>query len=376
MLFFLLFSLVFSTVYDKAMLEKELASAELKAVIEVSDVDSFERKSEIYSHSKAIIHKIIKGSRDVPKEIVIETLGGENKGLGLFYSGFPRPYVGEQYLGSFKKISPDIYKVVGLEKGFVNLNPSRNYSRNRTDGSNGTGTGPYLYWSSNTIPIPYFISYPTFKNLTSFTTAIHNSFRTWRSVSNTTIDFIGMGCSQSVLNENDGINNVIYTQKNWSYDTSIIALTRNFYVATESSKQGLILDTDILLNAVNHAFTTTAESGKHDVQNILTHEIGHWIGLGHEVAPIDVTATMYATASPGETNKRILHDNDISAVRAAYPGSGLKSDFIYTPCNVEVRGLSCAANHESGFRKPNLWVLLGVLVLWLVVRVWVRRKFW
>jgi hypothetical protein len=356
------------------MLEKELASSELQAIIEITDSDSFENKSDLYSHSKALVHKIIKGSRDVPKEIVIETLGGEKRGLGLFYSGFPRPYIGEKYQASLKKVG-DTYRVVGLEKGFVNLNPTRNYSRNRTDGSNGAGTGAYLYWASSSIPIPYFISYPTFKNLTSFTAAIHASFKTWRSVANTTIDFIGMGCTKTTQNDNDGVNSVVYIQSNWIYDTSIIALTRNFYVAADTSKQGLILDTDILLNAVNHSFTTTAESGKHDVQNILTHEIGHWIGLGHEVAPTDTTATMYATASAGELNKRYLHDNDIAAVRAAYPGSGLKGDYIYTPCNVEVRGLSCAANHEEGFRKPNLWILLGVLISWLLLRVYVRRKF-
>jgi len=63
-----------------------------------------------------------------------------------------------------------------------------------------------------------------------------------------------------------------------------------------------------------------------DLQNTLTHEAGHFIGLAHpcEIAqgnctPAMKSVTMYPSAAPGETSKRVLSQDDVDGVCAIYP---------------------------------------------------------
>jgi hypothetical protein len=53
-----------------------------------------------------------------------------------------------------------------------------------------------------------------------------------------------------------------------------------------------------------------------DVQNTVTHETGHSLGLDQSPDP---NATMYASAPFGETSKRALGSDDIQGICAIYP---------------------------------------------------------
>ena len=53
-----------------------------------------------------------------------------------------------------------------------------------------------------------------------------------------------------------------------------------------------------------------------DLQNTITHEAGHFVGLAHSNV---AGATMNPTTSPGETAKRSLSADDIAGVCAIYP---------------------------------------------------------
>lgn len=48
------------------------------------------------------------------------------------------------------------------------------------------------------------------------------------------------------------------------------------------------------------------DASKFDVENIITHEMGHGVGLGHDNAPKDACLTMYKFASLAEIGKRTL----------------------------------------------------------------------
>lgn len=54
-----------------------------------------------------------------------------------------------------------------------------------------------------------------------------------------------------------------------------------------------------------------------DLQNIITHELGHSGGLGHPDSTC-VDETMYAFASAGETKKRDLNAGDIAGINKLY----------------------------------------------------------
>jgi MYXO-CTERM domain-containing protein len=111
-----------------------------------------------------------------------------------------------------------------------------------------------------------------------------------------------------------------------SHGDGVIATT----TTTADRQTGKILDTDIELNDAPSSggtkFTfsvvdvlpcpTPSGTGCIDIQNTVTHEAGHTLGLDHSPDP---NATMYANAPPGETSKRRLGTDDIAGICAIYP---------------------------------------------------------
>lgn len=112
----------------------------------------------------------------------------------------------------------------------------------------------------------------------------------------------------------------------WDYGDGVIALTTTTY----SFQTGEIFDSDIELNAAQFTFTTYdpptptcpnfGVQGQGcistDIRNTVTHESGHMLGLGHSTDP---DATMYFSASHGETSKRDLASDDTTALCTIYP---------------------------------------------------------
>ncbi len=369
----------------------ELISAQLNAAELIADLTlkSLNTIIDPSTHLKTIasaevlkIHHIKSGeSLKIRDEIEIEFPGGEINDRGVMFSGIPRPYNGisyKAYLNHSGSESHHRYVVTGFEDGFKPITQLRQHSRNRTDGSNGSGTGPFLYWDSRHFPIPYYISAPSFKNHPDYVTAIENSFKTWRTYNDVLVEFLSFGCNQSTKNENDSLNTIILLTDNWPFDSAAIAVTRNFYVAgtDADASAGMILDSDILLNGKNFSFTTTGQTGSHDVQNILTHEIGHFLGFGHEIATVNEEATMFASATTEETQKRSLHANDIAVLRSAYSGVGKKFENENMHCEVSKNNVGCLSVHSNSFKTNSYWALLLYLVLTLGLGRWiVTRQF-
>ncbi len=361
--------------------QRQRLGAPLEAEIEVERLESIpDENFDVRSLATARVTKILRITDDggwFPREgqtLTIETLGGEMNGTGVLFSGYPRPYAGQSYRATLRRTESGHFQVAGFGTGLVSLRPSRGYSRNRTDGSNGAGTGPFLYWDAQYFPVPYYMSLPTLAGHENIVRAIDASFKTWRNPQDVTLEFLPMGCTSNVLNRNDSVNSIVLIKSGWQFDPDAIAITRNFYVSGSGAHAGMILDTDILLNGVNHGFTTTGEAGKHDVQNILTHEVGHFIGMGHETDPKDSDATMFENAQlNGETKKRDLASSDTAGLRAGYSGVGKKLDLFPTTaaCSIERQTLSCLSVHQGRPVPPEMpWVataLFGALI-------WIGRR--
>jgi hypothetical protein len=114
------------------------------------------------------------------------------------------------------------------------------------------------------------------------------------------------GTTTNLAGKYDGYNVVswgTYSQAN------VIAVTFIWY--TRGTR---ILETDTLMN-VHFAWSL---SGKMDVQNIMTHEFGHWCGLNDLYNDKDYWLTMYGYANYGETSKRDLGLGDILGLQAVY----------------------------------------------------------
>jgi len=67
-----------------------------------------------------------------------------------------------------------------------------------------------------------------------------------------------------------------------------------------------------------YSWSVSGEAGKMDVQNIMTHEFGHWTGLADLYNDADYWLTMYGYGNFGETYKRTLGLGDILGLQKVY----------------------------------------------------------
>lgn len=132
-------------------------------------------------------------------------------------------------------------------------------------------------------------------------------------------------------------------------------------VLTFDREAGEILDADIVVNG-EHRFgivdTMDGASARasYDIQNVLTHELGHFLGLGEDYD--DHSATMYAYSLPGEINKRDLNDRDTLTIDHLYEQSSAPED------------VGCGGANLAGRREHQAWWvgLVGVFLLSHVAR--------
>lgn len=77
---------------------------------------------------------------------------------------------------------------------------------------------------------------------------------------------------------------------------------------------GAILDADVILDGTR-PWSTTLEAGKFDVQAVVTHEVGHFLGLDHSAVH---RATMNPAVKEGQTWQRSLESDDRAGATALY----------------------------------------------------------
>src|SRR4029079_13354535 len=125
------------------------------------------------------------------------------------------------------------------------------------------------------------------------------------------------------------INVVLFQDDNWKYRGVDGTLAKTS--VTYNDDTGEIYDADIAVDTANNTVTITDEPGKiqYDLQAIMTHEVGHFIGIAH--SPLSA-AVMFASYSPGSITQRKLHPDDVKAVCAIYPST---ADL---DCNTEPKG--------------------------------------
>jgi hypothetical protein len=262
--------------------------------------------------------------------------------------------------------APTFALALTLALAFAFSSTAHAYVRSRTQ------HGTPVYWPGGCVFVqPDSGGTPDLDSTTVFDT-IMQSIGAWQSVTADCaylkINYVDPAPLEAHL---DGKNVVKFRTDQWChpndsqnhdvcYDAAAAAITTVFYLDRPGQSQdGYIIDADIELNDINFTFVTvvvgqplpTGRAGTSiaDLANTLTHELGHLQGLDHtckdaatpsnevddtgqpppdcndlQALPlaerVKITeATMFNSATPGETKKRTPEADDIAGVCAAYP---------------------------------------------------------
>ena len=100
-----------------------------------------------------------------------------------------------------------------------------------------------------------------------------------------------------------------------------LAVTYTWYY----TRTGEVVETDTIMN-LKFSWDWTdqiedfncANANSYDAQNILTHELGHWMGLADYYTDIYANHTMYGYGSKGEVKKNTLTEGDKNGIYNIY----------------------------------------------------------
>jgi len=165
-------------------------------------------------------------------------------------------------------------------------------------------------------PVVYHVNYSTVPSTVSdVKTAIANSFNAWK--------FGGVSFSEGTATaargaKYDGENVVVWG----NVPSGAIAVTYTWY----NSNTGMAVECDTVMakslpwkyTPVSNPDSSCADLYYYDVQDILTHEVGHWMGLADLYATANHDLTMYGYGDKGEVKKDSLESGDLDGLNAIY----------------------------------------------------------
>lgn len=145
----------------------------------------------------------------------------------------------------------------------------------------------------------------------------------------------------------------------WLHQLGALAIT----TVTFEGNQGELLDADIEINDTGFSFTSCDPEETEclvdfDLQNTLTHELGHLLGLDHSV---EAEATMFASAPRRDTSKRTLAVDDEAALCAVYPAGELAGE-CFGVARAEPPDVRFAATVCGAGASAPMW--LALMILW------------
>lgn len=143
---------------------------------------------------------------------------------------------------------------------------------------------------------------------------------------------------RTAINATDGLNRLIWLGgQDWVHDSATLALTSVTYIPGS----GEITDADMELNN-NQVWKVGGQALAVDVESILTHEGGHFLGLDHSP---NTAAIMYANYAIGDV-KTVLTPGDVNDVCTVYPSqasAGTQGAFCVSDSNCGSTAPACRA---------------------------------
>lgn len=232
-----------------------------------------------------------------------------------------------------------------------------------------TGGGGELHWDQSLAfrdsdgRIPFWIQYEGSEEL-SFVqnNELRLAFLQWASVEGADLHFFEQRVDLRAPEFHAGTEAdsdkkalLFYVEEGWDQDEFIIASTLITFDAG-----GRITDADIGFNADLYEFSMDDDPSEDEIDllSVATHEVGHFLGIGHSEVP---GATMWATYEGGIA-ARTLSEDDIAAIEYLYPCAELCRSIVDWRPRLD-RACSVGSSSPVGWLGTIGLLLVGGLVI-------------
>jgi hypothetical protein len=186
-----------------------------------------------------------------------------------------------------------------------------------------TATGEDVHWTTRTLSVSIDRSMREIAHLSDVREALDEATAAWTATGEGPVLSVETDPLDGDPNPADGVVGV-YCPSRWPADPDYLGVTVSTYVAAT----GVLVDADILLNdrkpferfdvegPPDDCILDHREDNAYDLDSVLTHELGHVLGLGESMD--DPEATMWPRLAKRTVHPRSLATDDVDGVTSIY----------------------------------------------------------
>ncbi len=108
------------------------------------------------------------------------------------------------------------------------------------------------------------------------------------------------------------VSTFMLSDRDFPADGSVLGLT----TPSGGTRSGLVIDADLELNSRDYRFAFAEQSGDFALADVLTHEVGHFLGLDHTLSFGALMAEDYASLA---LSRELLTDDDVAGICSIFP---------------------------------------------------------
>ncbi len=211
-----------------------------------------------------------------------------------------------------------------------------------------------IRWPSSPVAVAMLAPGPATTSASVASAAFEGAVAAWNAPACSSIELRLQGVI-SLPSDAEGQGHIAFISNNWPHSPDALSIpTMTFHLETGAIRNG-----KVEINEANFRFAnadaTCPMGDEYDLQSALTHDLGHFLGLGH---PTMVTEgpdapTMSPRLPECDSNFRTLEADDVAGLCFIYPANGEPQSCV----NPDDGGCSCSETPAAG---TGWWLLLCI----------------